>query len=110
MKKEDLIKQCRYYSGEETCSFSDNEMLWFWDMERVYVSCNGIFTGEMEVYQNLKGRTFKGIPYNLLMVMFTSWAKYVTDIANNLDKFYNLMELYLDIVSDHVEKDKIPNT
>ena len=85
-------------------------MPWFWDMERVYVSCNGNFTGEMEIYQNLNGRTFKGIPYNLLMVMFTSWAKYVTDIANNLDKFYNLMELYLDIVSDHIEKDKIPNT
>ena len=79
-------------------------------MERVYVSCNGNFTGEMEIYQNLNGRTFKGIPYNLLMVMFTSWAKYVTDLANNLDKFYNLMELYLDIVSDHIEKDKIPNT
>ena len=110
MKKEDLIKQCRYYSGEETCPFSDNEISWFWDMERVYVSCNGNFTGEMEIYQNLNGRTFKGIPYNLLMVMFTSWAKYVTDIANNLDKFYNLMELYLDIVSDHIEKDKIPNT
>lgn len=110
MKKEDLIKQCRYYSGEEKCPFNEDNMEWFWDMERVYVSCNGIFTGEMEVYQNLKGRTFKGIPYNLLMVMFTSWAKYVTDIANNLDKFYNLMELYLDIVSDHIEKDKIPNT
>ena len=50
MKKEDLIKQCRYYSGEETCPFSDNEMPWFWDMERVYVSCNGNFTGEMEIY------------------------------------------------------------
>lgn len=85
-------------------------MPWFWDMERVYVSCNGNFTGEMEIYQNLNGRTFKGIPYNFLMVMFTSWAKYVTEIANNLDKFYNLMELYLDIVSDHIEKDKIPNT
>ncbi len=110
MKKEDLIKQCRYYSGEETCPFNEDNMEWFWDMERVYVSCNGNFTGEMEIYQNLNGRTFKGIPYNLLMVMFTSWAKYVTDLANNLDKFYNLMELYLDIVSDHIEKDKIPNT
>ena len=110
MEKEDLIKQCRYYSGEETCTFNEENMQWFWNMERVFVSCNGNFTGEMEVYQNLKGRTFKGIPYNLLMVMFTSWAKYVTDIANNLDKFYNLMELYLDIVSDHIEKDKIPNT
>jgi hypothetical protein len=110
MKKEDLIKQCRYYSGEETCPFNEDNMEWFWDMERVYVSCNGNFTGEMEIYQNLNGRTFKGIPYNLLMVMFTSWAKYVTDIANNLDKFYNLMELYLDIVSDHIEKGKIPNT
>ena len=110
MKKEELIKQCRYYKGQEENPFIGSDIAWFWDMERVYVSCNGIFTGEMEVYQNLKGRTFKGIPYNLLMVMFTSWAKYVTDIANNLDKFYNLMELYLDIVSDHIEKDKIPNT
>ena len=110
MSKEELIRQCRYYNGEKNNPHSDKYMSWFWDMERVYVSCNGIFTGEMEIYQNLKGRTFKGIPYNLLMVMFTSWAKYVTDIANNLDKFYNLMELYLDIVSDHIEKDKIPNT
>ena len=110
MKKEDLIKQCRYYAGQEKNPFTDEDIAWFWDMERVYVNCNGIFTGEMEVYQNLKGRTFKGIPYNLLMVMFTGWAKYESDIKKNLDNFYNLMELYLDIVSDHIEKDKIPNT
>ena len=110
MKKEDLIRQCRYYSGEEECPFTEERMQWFWDMERVYVSKEGKFVGEAELYHRLRGRKYTGIPYNLLMVMFTSWAKYVTDIANNLDKFYNLMELYLDIVSDHIEKDKIPNT
>lgn len=110
MNKEDLIKQCRYYSGEEVCPFSENELSWFWDMERVYVSCNGNFTGETEVYQNLHGRTFTGIPYNLLIVMFTGWGKYECDIKNNLEGFYKLIELYLDSVCEHISKDKIPNT
>ena len=110
MKKEDLIKQCRYYSGEETCPFTEERMQWFWDMERVYVKSEGKFVGETEVYHKLDGRRYTGIPHNLLMVMFTGWAKYESDIKKNLDNFNNLMEVYLDIVSDHIEKDKIPNT
>jgi hypothetical protein len=108
MKREDLIKQCRYYSGEEKCPFNEERMEWFWDMERVYVSSNGNFVGETELYHRLKGRRYTGIPHNLLMVMFTGWAKYVVEIEKNLPKFYDLMEVYLDIVSDHLPKSAIP--
>lgn len=108
MKREDLIKQCRYYSGEEECPFTEERMQWFWDMERVYVKSGGNFVGETEVYHKLKGRKYTGIPHNLLMVMFTGWAKYETNIERNLESFYDLMEVYLDIVSDHISKTAIP--
>ena len=111
MKKEELIKQCRYYSGEEKCPFNEENMQWFWDMERVYVKTEGKFVGEAELYHRLKGRRYTGIPHNLLMVMFTGWAKYVDDyLEKHIEIFYDLMEVYLDIVSDHISKDKIPNT
>ena len=40
MNREDLIRQCRYYRGEEVCPYSDNndnrdEMFWFY--ERIWV-------------------------------------------------------------------------
>ena len=109
MKREELIKQCRYYAGQEKNPFTDEDIAWFWDMERVYVESDGIFNGENEIYKKLKGRRYTGIPYYLLMVMFTGWAKYETDIEKNLSKFYDLMELYLDFVSDHISKYKIPD-
>ena len=108
MKKEDLIKQCRYYSGEEECPFTEERMQWFWDMERVYVNTEGKFVGETEVYHKLDGRRYTGIPHNLLMVMFTGWAKYTADMEKHLEDFYDLMEVYLDIVSDHISKTAIP--
>ena len=108
MTREELIKQCRYYKGQKENPFTDDEISWFWDMERVYVESGGTFNGENEVYKKLNGRRYTGIPYYLLMVMFTGWAKYVTNIEKELSKFYNLMELYLDFVSDHISKTAIP--
>jgi hypothetical protein len=110
VNKEDLIKQCRYYNGQDDNPFTDGEIAWFWDMERVYVAHHGNFIGEAETYKRIHGRKYMGIPYNLLMVMFTSWAKYATNIEESIEGFYSLMELYLDSVSDHISKDKIPNT
>lgn len=108
MTKDELIKQCRYYKGQAKCPFSHSDIAWFWDMERVYVKNEGQFYGETELYHNLKGKKYKSIPYNLLMVMFTAWAKYETDIKENIEKFYKLVDLYLDFVSDHIPKDKVP--
>lgn len=101
MRRDKLIKQCRYYKGQTENPFTDGDIAWFWDMERVYVKNEGKPIGEHEVYRNIHGRKFKGIPYNLLIVMFTSWAKSAVAISANIDKFYDLMDLYLDFVSEN---------
>lgn len=49
--KKDLIKHCRYYRGGENPNTNEN-MAWFWDMERVYVNSEGKFKGEEEYYLN----------------------------------------------------------
>lgn len=110
MNRDDLIKQCRYYHGEDKNPFSDRNIAWFWDMERVYVNHNGKFVGESVYYHNIHGREYTGIPFDLLMIMFTSWSKWAYDIKNEIGDFYELMELYLDFVSDNIQKDKIPNS
>ena len=109
MNRSDLIKQCRYYRGETTNPFDDESLCWFWDMERVYVKCNGEFDGEREYYDRLNGKKYPGIPNNLLSVMFTSWAKYAYNIQNELSKFYKLIDEYLAIANDHFAEDKIPS-
>lgn len=109
MSREELIKQCRYYKGQDKNPFTDGEIAWFWDMERVYVRNGGKFDGENEMYKNCNFKKYDGIPFDLLMVMFTSWGKYTTDIKSNISDFYKLIDLYLEFVCDVFPKDKIPN-
>lgn len=113
-KRDDLIQQCRYYHGEkenpyQSTDIQNDKMAWFWDMERVYVLHEGTLAGEGEFYKAIDGKTYPGIPYNLLMVMFTSWAKHSYDTAKELQGFYNLMDEYLFIANDHFPEDRIPN-
>ena len=93
-KKEELIKQCRYYKGEKECPF-DGEKGWFWDMERVYVSHDGEFDGEQDYYERIRGKKYTDMPFAMLIAMFTSWGKYTYDIANEIDNFYGLIDKYL---------------
>lgn len=95
MTKEDLIKQCRYYKEEKECPFDMFPASWYWDMERVYVQHNGIFSGECNTYVAHDFKDFD-MPYNLMMVMFTSWAKTAYDLDNEISDFYNLIEQYID--------------
>lgn len=90
-----LIAQCRYYMGEDSCPFDENNERWFWDMERVWVSNNGEFVGEESYYKAIQGRSFAGVPYTLLIVLFTSWGKWTFDIAGSIEDFYRLMEEYV---------------
>ena len=71
---DELIKQCRYYKGEADCPFNYGDNLaWFWDMERVYVRCKGVFSGEDEYFNMFVDTSlFPGIPPTLLKIMFTS--------------------------------------
>lgn len=109
MEKKDLIKQCRYYKGQDKNPNTDDELAWFWDMERVYVKSNGKFTGETEYYKRINGKEYKGIPFALLMVMFTSWGKTAYNIKDEIGSFYRLIDEYLFIANDHYPEDKIPN-
>ena len=78
-------------------------------MERVYVANNGEFEGERDLYNAIKGRRFHGIPFSLLIVMFTSWAKWVFDAKLALPDFYEKVEDYLFVANDHYPEDKIPS-
>ena len=107
--KEELIKQCRYYKGEEECpNIFDAELSWFWDMERIYVQEGGTFMGEAEYYKAISGRYYPGIPDDLIHIMFTSWAKFTYDRKREISKFYELVSLYLMVADDHYPPDKIP--
>ena len=78
-------------------------------MERVFVADDGKFEGEASTYKAIGGKSFPGIPYALLMVMFTSWGKSAYDVKASLPEFYTLMDDYLDIASDHFPIDKVPS-
>ncbi len=106
--KKDLIKHCRYYRGGNSPN-SDNNMAWFWDMERMYVESGGVFKGESDYYKQINGKIYKGIPYTLLMIMFTSWAKTAYNIKGTIDNFYKLVDEYLFIPNDHFPEEEIPN-
>lgn len=95
MKREELIKQCRYYKGEEECPFEVDSLQWYWDMERVYVTNDGKFDGESDYYKRIGGKNFPGIPFSLLMVMFTSWGKQTYDFQQLLPSFYDIVADYL---------------
>lgn len=109
MEKKDFIKQCRYYNGQDKNPNTDDELAWFGDMEHVYVNSGGKFTGETEYYKNIKGKEYKGIPFTLLMVMFTSWGKTAYSIKDEIGSFYKLIDDYLLIANDHYPENKIPN-
>jgi hypothetical protein len=108
MTKSNLAKHCRYYRGGKNPNI-DEDMAWFWDMERVYVEHNGEFSGESEYYKTIGGKEYKGIPHALLIIMFTSWAKGVYDKKKEINNFYKLVNEYLSIPNDHFPEDEIPN-
>lgn len=105
------ICQCRYYSGEKEgdAPFQSDQMNWFWRMERTYVNHLGEkFIGEGDYYETLCGKAYPGIPKDLLYMMFSYWTKGVCGVAESLPKFYELVDEYMEIPSDHIPKDKIP--
>lgn len=110
MAKNEFIKHCRYYRGQkENPNTDDSNMAWFWDMERVYIGSNGKFDGERDVYKAIHGKEYPGIPFDLLMVMFTSWGKMTYDIQKSIGDFYKLIDEYLFIPNDRFPENEIPN-
>lgn len=103
------LYQCRYFANQEKNPYSNGLLEWFWDMERTYVYGNGMSPDMDEYYKNIGGKDFSGIPHELLIIMFTSWGKNAYDKKESLPLFYNHIDTYLDIPSDVIPKDEIPN-
>lgn len=103
MTKEELIKQCRYYKGEERCPFKlkegDNRPI-LWDSERswVYDMLNfgkaafkqGFEVAEYDTYKAGEGITTT-LPKSLLARIFHRYAKTnysMADAAKEFPRFY----------------------
>lgn len=119
MTKEELIKQCRYYKGEEENSFefemglSSNEadtLGYFWGKEKQYVDSAGwLNDADANYYKATGGKDYSGIPFPLLILFFHFWGKSVHGIKENLHLFYRQMDHYLFISNDHYPEDIIPS-
>lgn len=103
------LYQCRYFGNQEKSPHNNGFLAWCWDVERVYVYGNGISPEMDEYYKNIDGKEYEGIPHELLIIMFTSWGKSAYDKKKELPLFYKLVDEYLDIPSEYIPKDKIPN-
>ena len=110
MDRIEAISKCRYYSGETECPFSTDNCKMYWEMERAYADHNGRLDELQDDYYNaLGGKSYKGIPKALLIVMFTLWGKGVWDMKKSLPDFYQLVDDYLQTASDHFPVDTIPH-
>lgn len=107
--KDKLIRTCRYYGGEEECPFSTDDLYHYWYIERHYVDVNGILNiQESDYYDAIGGKNYTGIPRALLIDMFFVWGKGVYDKKAHLDGFYRMVDDYLEIPSEYIPVDKIP--
>lgn len=101
MEKDDLIKSCRYYKGEEACPFQEQNksMLWFYERAWVYDTLNdskslSITTDE---YKSLGLESFEdldGIPLSLKASLFNRYANSCYSTANEVEPFKQFYKEY----------------
>ena len=87
------LYQCRYFANQEKNPYSNGQLEWFWDMERTYVYGSGMSPEMDEYYKNIDGKDYEGIPHELLIILFTSWAKGSYDKKRNYLNVHLLMNL-----------------
>lgn len=96
--REDLLKDCRYYNGGNLNTDTDPDFNRYEWLESVYVENGGrMLKSQMRSYESMGGKRFAGVPYPLLIVMFTHWKKVKGDLnfKERLADFYNMVEDYL---------------
>ena len=109
MTRDELIKQCRYYKGEEECPF-DGVLSDYWGMEEIFVYKKGELNEEdASYYKAVGGKSYPSIPFPLLIIFFHFWGKGVHGIKENLPSFYSMIDDYLFIANSHYPEDVIPS-
>ncbi len=94
MTREEKLKYCRYYKGEDNCPYKDQNEHMFWFLEQLWTEQDEEFKKTVcENYKCCNGKSFKGVPYDLIATIFTSWGKYAYDISKEIETgFYPLIE------------------
>ncbi len=99
MTKQELLKQCKFYRGEEACPFNDAETHDFWMYEAYFV--NFSLLGEslkdaLDDYKREGGKSFP-IPDLLLSIMWHFWTKYGDfGYTGNISPFYEMVDKYIE--------------
>ena len=99
-KRDDLIKQCRYYHGEEENPYTDGNKALFWDYEMKWVAlyltederlsdcCNEYVShGLMEFEEK------DGVPFTLKALLYNRFQQWLEGTPSEFKKFYK--EQYL---------------
>lgn len=83
MKKEDLLKYCRYYHGEDKCKSTDADVQMLFKIERAWVdmmcSIDGDFRRFLDNYIEAGLKDFNvtdDVPVTLKAVLFNRFTQY----------------------------------
>ena len=100
MKKEDLLKFCRYYHIETSCPYTDNVKAMLWDYERTWVQDIRNDTDFNEVlteYMNVGLRDFSetdDTPITLKAILFNRYAKTAYTMQDAVPGFKEFYKKY----------------
>lgn len=93
MTKEELIKQCRYYKGEETCPEETNATMWFYERHWAEneLQNEGAFDHEIDDMKyfaaqipgvlNAIEKIGSLVPLSLLSVLFNRYMHWLGSVA-----------------------------
>lgn len=100
MDKKDLISFCRYYHGEETCPFSEEDKSMLWDYERTWVAdmmSDDDFSEYISDYLAVGLRDFSmfdDTPITLKAMLFNRYAKTAYTMQDAVPGFKEFYQKY----------------
>ena len=82
----------KYYKGENSSPYAKFPEEFFWTAEKAYNEGMDEDTlAELgTLYINIGGKDIPGIPYGLLITMFSLWGKSQYNIQENINEFQKL--------------------
>lgn len=97
MAKKELLKQCRFYNGEERNPYADADgnAVYFWQAENTFFHHDGkAHSSDEEFYKALGGKDYPGIPRALLITLFSYWSTGTRDAKAEFPLFDEWMKEY----------------
>ena len=92
MSNDKLKSFIKYYKGEDNSPYTNYPEAFFWTAEKAYNIglSEDVFNDLSTLYINVGGKDIPGMPYGLLITMFSLWGKGQYDIQENIDSFHEL--------------------